>query len=63
MTSFVCGIIKLLKTPVLLIVHLSFLSVVLGHTTDIVPGLEEHVLIYSKLHLLIARSGLCAGIP
>lgn len=58
MTFFVYSIVKLLKTPVLLIVRLLFLSVALGHTTDTVPGLEEHVLIYNKLHFLTVRSGL-----
>lgn len=43
MIFFVCNTIKhsqLPKTPVLPIVHLSFLSVALGHTTDVVPRLE-----------------------
>lgn len=45
---FVCNTIKLSqlpKTPVLPIAHLSFLSVALGHTTDVVPRLEKRMLL------------------
>lgn len=40
---------QLSKTPVLLILHLLFLSVALGHATDVVPRLEESMLLLPRL--------------